>query len=73
MCVARAGEETVCLAAKLAIQKDLDYSVSVAEAEMWLPAKPKPFMEAEAIAVNARTTVEIDANPGIAMGDAHNR
>jgi len=32
----------------------------------------KPFIEAEAIAVNAKTTVEIEASSGIAMGDTRN-
>lgn len=72
MCLASVDEEAARLAAELAVQKDLDCSVSAAEAEMEIPAKAKPFIKVEAIAVNGKTTVESEASSGVAMGDTRN-
>lgn len=60
------------LAAERAIQEGHDCSVSAAEAEMEIPAKVKPVIEVKAIAVNTKTTVEIEANPGVPMGGTRN-
>jgi len=63
----RADDEATCLAVELAAQHDLDSAVSAAEAEMEITAKAKPFINAEAIRVNAKTTIEIEAASGIEM------
>jgi hypothetical protein len=72
LCLARADEEAALLAAEVAVQKDLDCFVSAVETEMEISAKAKPFIEIEVIAANAKTTVEIEASSGIAMGDPRN-
>jgi hypothetical protein len=64
----RADVEAVRVAAELAIQKDLDCFVSTAEAKMEVPSKAKPFIKAEVIAVDAKTTVENMASSGVAVG-----
>lgn len=48
-------------------------AVAAAEARMEIIAKAKPFIEAEAITVNANTTVESGACSGIDMGATHSR
>lgn len=62
MSCAGVDEGAARLASKLMVQEDLDCSVSAAKAEMEIPAKAKPFIEVEAIAVNAKTTVENEAS-----------
>ena len=39
---------------------------------MEFSSKVKPLIEAEVIAVNVKTTVEIEASSGIAMGNTRN-
>lgn len=67
----RVDNEAACLAAALAEQEDPVGSVSAEQTEMEIPAKAKPFIEVEAVAVNAESTVEIEASSGIARGDTY--
>lgn len=48
-------------------QYDVGRSVSAAEAKVEITGKAKPFIKAEAIRGNTRTTIEIKAGPGIEM------
>ena len=68
LCLVRVDDEAVRLAAELAVQDDLDRSVSAAEAEMEITAKAQPFIKAEAIRINTKTTIEIEAVSGVEIG-----
>lgn len=61
----RAENEAARLVAEPAAQHDVGRSVWVAEAETEIAAKAKPFINAEAIRINTKTTIEIKACPGI--------
>jgi hypothetical protein len=68
LCLVRVDDAAPRAVSELAAQDDRDCSVSVAEAEMEITAKAKPFILAEAMRVNAKTTIEIEAGSATEMG-----